>query len=184
MRTILLAGYRAGLGLEHDASGVLLIDRRIRELQHLGFEVVCVLSGNEADDVLRTSRALMDVELVFDTNAEQSTLATNLKAGLAATDGEGCYCLPLEIAPPERPVWNFLREEWRKRGFHTSTSVFQAADAQGAPWRFGFPLLITRSGNGLIRELTGLTGLVDARLKYQLLAFSEDQALAPAPNSL
>lgn len=183
MKSILLSGYRPGLCLERSASGELLIDIRIHELQRLGFEAICVLAGNEADDVLRESRALMDVELVFDTH-ETPTLASNLKAGLHATEGEGCYTLPLEVAPPQLKIWNFLREQWRISGFQTSTTAFQTVDAQGAPCHFGFPLLISRSGNGLVRGLTGFTSLVDTRLKYQHLVYSEEATLAPSENPL
>lgn len=173
MKTILLSGYRTGLCLESNSRGELLLDIRIQHLQRLGLEVICVLAGSEADDVLRASRTLMSVELVFDTN-DHPTLASNLKAGLFATEGEGCYALPLEVVPPEFTTWQFLREQWRKAGFHTTTSAFQAVDAQGAPCHFGFPLLISRSGNSLIRGLTGFTTLVDTRLKYQHLAPSEN----------
>lgn len=183
MKTVLLSGYRSGLCLERNSRGELLIDIRIHHLQRLGFEVVCVLAGAEADDVLRASRALMNVELVFDTS-DHPTLASNLKAGLFATEGEGCYTLPLEVAPPELNSWNFLREQWRKAGFQTSTSAFQVVDAQGAPCHFGFPILLSRSGNSLIRGLTGFTSLVDTRLKYQHLVFSEDATLAPSENPL
>jgi hypothetical protein len=182
MKTVLLSGYRAGLCLERNSRGELLIDIRIHHLQRLGFEVICVLAGSEADDLLRASRALMTVELVFDTN-DQPNLASNLKAGLFATSGEGCYTLPLEVVPPEMRTWNFLREEWRKSGFQTTTCAFQAVDAQGAPCHFGFPLLISRSGNSLIRSLKGFSSLVDTRLKYQHLVFSEDATLAPYENS-
>lgn len=173
MRTLVLAGYRAGLGLERDERGELLIDVKIRELKRLSYEVVCVLAGNDADDVLRSSRYLMNVELVFDANDAEATLSTNLKAGLAATEGEGCFVLPLEVPTPEASMWHFLREEWRREGFQTSTSVFQLWD-QGAPWQFGFPLLISRNGNKLIRSLESFKSLVDTRLKYQHLAITEN----------
>jgi hypothetical protein len=179
MKTILLAGYRAALGLERDANGELLIDVKIRELQRLSYEVICVLAGNDADEVLRASRYLMNVELVFDTNDAEATLATNLKAGLAATEGEGCFCIPLEVPTPEAAAWHFLREGWRREGFLTSSSVFQLSTSQGAPWQFGFPLLVSRSGNKLIRSLQGFTTLVDTRLKYQQL-----NLIAPVENPL
>ncbi len=184
MKTILLCGYRAGLGLERAADGSLLVDVKIRELQRLGYEVVCVLAGNDADDVLRASRAIMSVELVFDTNGVDATLSSNLRAGLAATDGEGCFAIPVELPVPEAPLWNFIREEWRREGFHTSVSVFQCVSSQGAPYHFGFPLLISRSGNSLIRGLTGFTSLVDTRLKYQHLTIRPEANLAPAENPL
>ncbi len=187
MRVILLCGYRPGdneiaLGLERNASGVTLIDRRIIELSSRGFEVVCVLAGNRADEILRESRQLPEVEIVYDTNADAANLATNLKAGLAATEGEGCFAIPVEIPCPPSEIWEFIRQAWRRQGFHTDTSVFQIA--QGAPRHYGFPLLISRKGNGLIRKLSAFTYLLDARLKYQHLAYSEEATLAPTAKPL
>ena len=186
MRVILLCGYRTGedvaLGLERNSSGVTLIDRRIIELTSRGFEVICVLSRNSADEILRESRQLPEVEIVYDTHGDDANLATNLKSGLAATDGEGCFAIPLEIPVPPPELWAFIREAWRRQGFHTDTSVFQIA--QGAPRHYGFPLLISRKGNALIRSLKGFENLVDARLKYQHLAFSKEATLAPTEKPL
>lgn len=180
MKTLLLCGYRSSdaipLGLERDASGKTLIDRRIHELQALGFEVVCVLAGHSADVILRETNTLVEAELVFDTHSEDANLATNLKAALAATEGEGCFVLPLEVPCPPRPVWDYMRNEWRRLGFQTGISTFQY---QGAPWHF--PLLVTRSGNKLIQGLTGFTSLSDTRLNYQFLLFSR---LAPEAKAL
>ena len=172
MKVLLLCGYRISdheqipLGLERTSSGECLIDRRIDELQAQGFEVICVLAGHSSEQVLRESRRLADVELVFDTNAEQASLASNLQAGLAATAGEGCFALPLEVPCPPPEAWASLRERWRREGFHTDISVFQLVAPLGAPWHFGFPLLISRKGNARIRASHGFVSLVDTRLKY------------------
>ena len=179
MRTLLLCGYRSGVGLERRTDGKLIVDQRISELQKLGCEVICVLAGGDADEILRSSRKLMDTELVFDTNGDAATLITNLKAGLASTDGESCFAIPLEVAPPSAELWHTLHSHLRNQGFHTPVCVLQAVETQGAPWHYGFPLLFTRSGNTLLREVTGFTSLVDTRLKYQHVVFSTEANLAP-----
>ena len=173
MKAILLCGYRN----ENDGLGKTLLDRRIQQLRTLGFEVICVLSGPGADAQLRHCPTLSSAELVFDC-ADQPSLASNLKAGLAATDGEGCFTIPLEVPLPPEEAWEFLRETWRNEGFHTQTNVFQAVNTEGAPWQFGFPLLITRSGNALIQELEGFHDLVDTRLKYSHLTVRDHADLA------
>ena len=165
MKVILLCGYRsadegqAPLGLEVDHTGKFLVDRRIYELQCLGFEVICVLSGDSADQILRKSKRLAEVELVFDTNG--FSLASNLKAGLAATDGESCFVIPIEVPPPPVALWNFLRESLRTDGFNTKASVYMT---QGALWYF--PMLITRSGNELIKALPEFKSISDSRLNF------------------
>ena len=171
MRALLLCGYRADIG--ESSATINLIDTRIRQLRALGFEVVTVIAGKSGDEILRRSKLIAETELVYDANGEDSNLASNLKAALAATEGEGCFALPLEVPCPPNELWNFLREQWRKQGFHTDTSVFHAVESEGAPCHYGFPLLISRKGNGLIRRLQGFLTLSDARLKYQHLVFDE-----------
>jgi hypothetical protein len=163
MSVVLLCGYR-----EREEGEIALfysvLDTRIRDLKRMNFEVVCVLSGAYAEDQLRHCKRIADCELVFDTQ-ENPNLATNLKAGLAGTDGAGCFVLPVEIPPPAPQEWETLREGWRMRGFLTETSIYKAAASQ-----YGFPILVTRKGNSTIRELTGFRTLLDERLRYEDLA--------------
>lgn len=182
MNAILLSGYRQ-VDENEAPLGTGLIDKRIYELQSLGLNVICVLAGHDADDLLRASRRLMSAELVFDTQ-DNPNLATNLKAGLAATEGEGSFVLPVEMPAPPPPVWWTLREEWRKVGFHTAHSCLQLRDGQGAPLHYGFPLLVTRAGNALIRESKDFRTLVDTRLKYLHLELNPHGNLASAEKPL
>lgn len=182
MKILLLAGYRTSenseepLGIQRDESGQRLLDARIRQLSQLGLEVITVLAGIHADEQLRLCPRIANTELAFDTS-DHICLATNLKAGLAATELEGCYVLPVEIPPPPAEVWRFLRQEWGRIGFHTETYILQATDAQGAPWHFGFPLLITAAGNKHIRKLNDFRSLMDTRLTYHQLVAEEPKAL-------
>jgi hypothetical protein len=187
VRALLLCGYKnsssGSIGLEKISSGETLIDLQIARLQQMGFEPVCVLSGQYADEQLRQCTKIAECELAFDTN-DFTTLMTNLKAGLAATDGEGCFVLPLEIPCPEAELWRQLREEWRRLGFYTKITALQAMDAEGALWQRGFPLLITRNGNKLIRTLENLSSLLDPRLEFQHHEFSSRPELDSSTNPL
>lgn len=165
MTVLLLCGYR-NCDPGETALGVNLIDQKIEELRRLGFAVVCVLSGQHADEQLRLCRRIAEVELVYDTQ-EEPNLATNIKAGLAGTDGSACFVLPVEVPTPPFSEWSAVREHWRRLGFHTPTWLYRA------PSQLGFPLLVTRAGNKGILDAEGFRSLVDARLKYQDLASQE-----------
>lgn len=184
MKAILLSGYRASdfneepLGLTRAQGGATLMDTQIQQLIQLGLEVICVVSGQDAEQQLRVCPRIADTDLVFDTN-DQVSLASNLKSGLAATGEEGCFALPVEITPPPAEVWRFLKHEWARLGFAFEAPVLQAVDAQGAPWHFGFPLLITKTGNKMIRGLTSFHSLTDSRLNYHHLPYQAESILAP-----
>lgn len=177
MKVLLLCGYRVSESSE-PTLGVDLIDKRILQLRRLGLEVICVLAGQSADDQLRICRRIADCELAFDTS-DVPNVASNVKAGLAAVDGVGCVVLPVEVPVPDESFWHQLREKWRTIGFHTPHSILQMVDSQGAPCHHGFPLLITRKGNALIRELPEFKSLLDTRLNYLHVMHSVDSTLAP-----
>lgn len=176
MKTLLLCGYHESteqniLGLNRDDSERTLIDRRIQEIKRLGFEIICVFGGKYADEQLRQTMHVADTELVYDTS-DTISLASNIKAGLAATDGESCYVIPVEIQPPPLEYWHGLYKELRNKGFLWPVSMLQGADIQGAPSHYGFPLLITRKGSQTIRDLSGFHSLLDSRLTYQHVVVS------------
>ncbi len=189
MKVLLLSGYRTSeniedaLGVGREADGQRILDNRIQELSRLGFEIITVLAGHQADEQLRLCPRIANSEMVFDTS-DHVNLASNLKAGLAATESEGCFVLPVEVPMPAPELWRFLNQEWGRQGFHTETQVFQAVDAQGAPWHFGFPLLITKAGNQLIRKLSGFHSLLDSRLGYAQLVYLPQSEVAPEPKAL
>jgi CTP:molybdopterin cytidylyltransferase MocA len=184
VKAILLSGYRASefneepLGLNRGADGTRLLDAQIHQLSQLGLEVVCVVAGEAADQQLRVCPRIANTELAYDTS-EQVSLASNVKAGLTASDGEACFIIPVEVIPPSGDQWRFLLQEWRRLGAAFDASVLQAVDPQGAPWHFGFPLLITRKGNQLIQKLSGFHSLTDPRLIYHHVAYQGESILAP-----
>ncbi|MGE0528524.1 MAG: hypothetical protein AB7G93_04150 [Bdellovibrionales bacterium] len=192
MKVLLLCGYRplhnnaVPLGMDPDPSGEsILLDHQLIGLRGLGLSPVCVLSGPGADDLLRSSRCLSDAELVYDTNADEVGLASNVKAGLAAATGEGCFILPVEIPLPPPPVWIHLKESWRREGLHTSSShILQLVKDSGEPWGLGFPLLVTRKGNDVIQSLSPFRSLVDTRLKYLAVSIRREADLASTENAL
>lgn len=188
MKVLLLAGYRnivdeEPLGLNRDPNGQRILDSRIRELSQLGFEVICVLAGSGADEQLRLCPRIANTELVFDTS-DQLSLASNLKTGLAAAENEGCFVLPVEVAPPPADLWRMLRQELGRMGFHTESPILQAIDAQGAPWHLGFPLLITLAGNKQICKLSNFVSLVDPRLPYYQVVFEPQPEVAQQAKAL
>jgi hypothetical protein len=177
MKTFLLCGYRpcdeneAALGLERDASGVTLIDRRIAQLQAMGHEVVCILARNDADELLRECRSIDSCELIFDTNENAANLISNVRsATYGLEEGEACFVLPIEIPVPETSVWTELNREFTTVGPATSAAFLQIPAApHQSPSSFGFPLLLTNSGATLLKTTPDITSLVDSRLNYQHL---------------
>lgn len=169
MKVLLLSGYRPqrlGLGVSDD--GELWIDFQIGALKAMGLSPVVVLSGAHADDILRVSHQLESCELVFDDNGLNSNLFSNLRAGLRVTD-EACFVLPLEVPAPPEVAWRYLKTELVSQGILTSHHVFQLPMTEGAPWQYGFPLLITAVGNKAILKLENPTGLTDERIGYRRL---------------
>lgn len=166
MDVLLLAGYRSAepLGLEPHASGRLMLDVRIEQLRHLGLSPIVVLSGNHADEQLRQVRSLEKCELVFDTNGDEATLFTNLRSGLNVAE-QACFVFPVEIPVPPEFVWKQLKTELLREGFLTDKHVFQLAD-EGAPWHYGFPILLSEVGRKVILNLKNPTGLTDPRIRY------------------
>ena len=190
MKTLLLCGYRAGdnaenpIGVERDIDGQTVIDRRILQLRELGHDIIAVLAGATADEQLRQCRLIQTTELAFDISEPAGTLLSNTQAGALATNGEGFYVLPAEIPVPSPAIWNFLLNEYGKLGFATNECLLQAVTPQGAPWQFGFPLLVTRNGNKLLRNTPELKSLVDARLKSLQLEFKPHAELEPVSKPL
>ncbi|MBX3020805.1 MAG: hypothetical protein KF799_03950 [Bdellovibrionales bacterium] len=188
MKTLLLCGYRTctdgetPLGLQRDDSGRTLLDRRIRELQVLGHQVVCVLAGDQADDLLRHCRTILSTELVFDTNGSDVSLMTNIKAGLAVCEKQAVYIQPLELTLPPTEIWEFIKDRYRHYAFERGLNLVQVRDAQGTPLHYGFPLLATRLGGGHLRELPDLKSLADTRLNYLHLIYPAESTLASSAN--
>lgn len=179
MKTLLLAGYRAldpnepALGLKTTDDGTLFLDQQIAALFALGADVITVVSGPQADEQVRLSQLMAETELVFDTNNELLSLASNLKAGLTAAPGDACFVLPIEVPVPSANLWNQVKESWRQGGPLAPVHVITPT-LTGAP----FPLLVTPRGNRLIRDLTGFKSLLDTRLSYLHQADGTDAVLA------
>jgi len=190
MKALLLCGYRASedgeptLGLERDSDGVTLIDRKIVQLRNQGLKVVCVLAGKTADEQLRQSRRIESCELVFDTSEPHCGLLSNVRSATFSLENEACLILPVEIPSPERTIWNFLKETLMQNRYAREASFVQITDPEGAPWHFGFPLLLTRNGANLIRETSSLTSLIDPRLQYLHLDWQNQGELEQVENPL
>ncbi len=168
MDALLLAGYRSifpvPLGLEKDVLGTHLLDNQIARLKAIGLSPIVVLAGENADLVIRSSRQLEDCELVYDTNGHEANILSNIRSGLRATE-EACFVLPVEIPMPAESHWRHLKAELIHEGFLTKIHIFQVG-AKGAPWHFGFPILISAVGRRALLGLENPTGLSDRRLAY------------------
>ena len=71
MKVLLLAGCQSNIdSLVQDHYGEPLIDFQINKLLGYGYEVTIVVSGDQADDLLRSSRSIKYCELVFDANKD------------------------------------------------------------------------------------------------------------------
>lgn len=169
MDVLLLGGYRnQPMGLQRNKEdGELWIDFQIRTLKEIGLSPIVILAGAHADNVLRVSRQLETCELVFDTNGTEANLFSNLRAGLHVTS-DACFVLPVEIPAPPETAWKQLKAELVQHGLLTSHHVFQLPMAEGAPWQYGFPLLVTAVGGKMILNLKDATGLTDERIGYRL----------------
>ena len=172
MKTLLLCGYRLkddselALGVKRETPQLNLIEHRLRQLREFDQEVICVVSGADADAQLRHCPAIQNAELIYDTN-DPISLLSNARAGIFAAPREAYFVLPLEVPPPPPEVWAFLKNEYGKAGFATPLALIQAvASVEGAPCHHGFPLLLTRTGAKLLQETPDLRSLVDPRLPY------------------
>lgn len=175
MDVLLLAGYK------RDCAQIALkkLDQQILNLQSIGLNPVVILSGTEADEVIRQSQPLRTCELVFDTNEPQDvSLMTNLKSGIQVVS-QTCFVLPLEIPPPPKEIWVALKRAFQETGFTTKTAFIQLSDREGAPWHWGFPLYITRLGRHLLLQEENLHTLTDPRLTYFNTVYEMPEALAP-----
>lgn len=161
MKTLLLCGYR-----EERAPEGELIERRLRELRHLGVEPICVLAGPDADEQLRQCRTLAEAELAYD-DASIRSLIANVRAGLKLTrtnlGPEPCFVLPVEIPTPDKTVWDQLA---RALDGAEDEHLLQLVDESKQPVHFGFPLLVTKAGHAQITKIQDLTRLTDTRLDY------------------
>lgn len=187
MRTLLLCGYRSPLGLDRCPQGRTLIERRLAALHEYGSPVVAVLSGAFADEQLRQCPRLADVELAYDNSGDNSgdnygvrtSLTTNVVVGLEDRDREPFFVLPVEIPLPDRDTWNGLLEAAESEHLPEKASLIQAVTPQGAPWHYGFPLVVSRFGNRELRRLKELNSLLDPRLNYLHLVLPNEVASVP-----
>jgi hypothetical protein len=182
MTTLLLCGYRnseqtdQALGLEI-VEGMTLLDRRIAQLQAMGHNVVCVVAGQSAEAQLRSCRRMHQTELAYDDLAAP-TLLSNIKFGLSTCPEHAVFVHPIEIPVPSADQFRRLKDGWLQFGLENKTHIVQFGASLEAPWHFGFPLLVTRTGNLVLRSLPSLMSLVDTRLKYLHLNVSQPSDLA------
>lgn len=181
MDVLLLCGYRPNepIGLEQDSDGFIFLDYQIHRLQNIGLSPIVVVSGAYAEPLIRQSKFLESCELVFDTNDKEANLFTNVRAGLKTCE-QACFVFPAEVPVPPEIIWKQLKIDLLRKGFSTDIHAFQVATPKGAPWHYGFPVLLSNFGRKSFLNIKNLGGLTDRRLRYH---FSRP-ALAPVAASL
>jgi hypothetical protein len=168
MDALILCGYRPqqAIGLKaHEPTGRAILDVQIERVQSLGLSPIVVLAGRTADDYLRQSLLLKNCELAYDDQNEKANLFSNVQSGLRLTD-DATFALPVEVPVPPAFAWKSLKMELTKHGSLTQFHLLQLATPEGAPWHYGFPLLVSLTGRKTILEMEPNLGLCDERLRY------------------
>lgn len=142
----------------------IFIDQSIQQLESLGLEVVVVLAGFESEEILRKSHRLEHCELVYDTNFAQSTLVSNLRAGLYAVQRE-CFVFPITASLPERSVWMALLNHFFTQSYATGTHIVKTNQHE-------WPLLITAKGKSLLRKNSYIKTLSHPSLLWETVDLS------------
>jgi hypothetical protein len=162
MRLILLAGYKASdpktcPWLQFDGQE-LLLESRIKEALLLTAKVYVVMSGEGAEYALQHCPSLEKCEFIFDTNDDQASLLTNLRAALHHGFD------PAIVHPAELPLG--------PKSAIKALVGWAAQQGAAAPFHFlqlpaqGFPLVITPNGAKKIYSTRELKGLADEQLQF------------------
>jgi len=126
-----------------------IIDTQIEKSFKAKLEPAVVLSGMDADEILRKSRFLKYSELVFDTNKDAITYITNLRSGLYLTAGP-CLATPILYtqwsAEEARQLVNKYYQLERSENVDVITIDSELLS------QVNFPCLITPVGAQKIRE--------------------------------
>lgn len=171
MKALLLSGYRRDLSGAYALKnhfGNHMIDYQIERLRACCNEIVVVLAGTESEEILRHSRLLQNCEMIFDSHNGESSLLSNLRAGLEHSP-EWVVALPVELPCPEPEVFLKLQTAYIQAGLTCDWDMLTNAHPGRMDLRF-FPLLITRSGNHVFRKTPDLADLEDPRLRINSIA--------------
>lgn len=187
MNVLILAGYKPNSHLrnlsQQTPDSPIFLDQQIKAALELQLSPIVVLSGSEADQVIRKSQNLEHCELIFDTHDEtEVSLMTNLKAGVLGIS-ETAFVLPVDIPCPHKALWVALKRVFQETGFSTKYAAIQLVDNQGAPWHWGFPLYLTRLGKHLLLN-EPLSSLLDSQFTYFHSVFEPTEGLAPQDHNL
>lgn len=173
MNALLLSGYQqdphARFALKTH-KGKALIDFQIEQLQKIAQDIVVVVSGAASETILRHSQKLPECELVFDTSSEPTSLLSNLRAGVHYSP-EWAVVLPVELPCHDVEIFNKLHKAYIQAGLLCPWDMLTGGPKDRIDLSF-FPLLITRSGNNLLRTTQDLVDLEDPRLRINSIASS------------
>lgn len=175
MKLILLAGQNP-LNLDEPVAlckigDELLLDLQIQNAFTLGFEPLVVLDGADADTVLRSSKKISDVELVYDTNDIPSFMS-NLRSGLYGTNRE-CFVLPIWQTSPVKKAWQQLTYSYHHRELQSAAHLLQPYCPIYGEMTPGYPLFVTASGRSFLKNTKDLLSLSDVRILKAKVAVSQ-----------
>lgn len=163
MKALLCAGFEKEFPIR--------LDTHIAHLEKMNFEIVVVIGGFNSEQVLCQSQLLERCELVFDTNDNELSLLSNIRAGMHTTE-DSILVHPAGSDLINERSFQELVKAYYHAGLRTESHGF---------WTGDFPLLITRSGNQFFRKAADLTGLNDPRISLVKL---DDTCLATGVNTL
>lgn len=147
------------------------LDDLLSTLIQYEFETGVVLGDAHSETILRRSKKIHQAELVFDVAGEGVTLFSNIRAAAAATDQE-FFAVSIEQSHAGcEAVYRELLNAYYREGFRTPLHAFCSESS--------LPVLITRTGNQLIRKTPDIASLRDSRLSVETLG-----SLATIGNSL
>ncbi|MEZ4872816.1 MAG: hypothetical protein R2827_11395 [Bdellovibrionales bacterium] len=137
------------------------IDHQIDRLMSFGHAVTVVLGGESAEEILIKSESLIRAELVFDTNGVNTSLYTNIQAGVFAVENFACT-LPIDVPCPDRIIWDRLRHHYVKLGNNSPVEWVQSYSIVSGHAIPTHPSLVTFKGihsirNGMFSETGPMT---------------------------
>jgi len=178
MNLLLLAGYKhaeSEFWLQ-DQDGLPLLETRLQLARKFARSPIVVLSGTDADEILRNCPSLEKCELVFDTNGDQSNLLTNIRAGLRV-EANATIIWPAEVALSSTQHIRFLQQWAVQQGNRVPVHVVQAVHL-GELVNDGLPFLLTLSGRKLLMTQPEIITLTEPCVSYEYATFSAEDGLA------
>lgn len=179
MKIILLAGH------EHSSQSLALktfqnklwIDSYLEILLKRAYEIIVVLGDQHAEAILGSSQYLAKCDLVFDTHGANTTLMTNLRAGLYSVQHHA-LALPLSEKLPEPQCLQNLTTHYFKN-YNQTQHLIKSYYLNLGQLTPGFPVFITPIGKKLILANKAITHIHDPQIIYSPAPIIENKMRDP-----